>query len=62
MIKTESIETKRCPFCGGKASLICYEHYNHTQYFVECDDCHASIFHKKEKEAAIKALERRAND
>ena len=48
---------KKCPFCGGKASL----HANIYGYTVACDDyeCAVKTLNKISKEGAITAWNRR---
>lgn len=54
-------ELKPCPFCGGKAILE-KESNMYLWYFVKCKDCHGRSAKKMEKEKAIKAWERRADN
>ena len=30
---------RRCPFCGGEASVIAKVVYKHVLYYVQCKDC-----------------------
>ena len=41
---------RRCPFCGGKASL--YEDYS-SWWHVQCDNCGATTLKRRSGEEAI---------
>ena len=54
-------ELKRCPFCGGRASLI----LKGGSYFVKCNWCPGAVitdFVHQSKEEAIEAWNRRVNN
>lgn len=52
-------ELKTCPFCGSKAEI--YQHYD-SLWTVECVVCFAATWPRKNKEDAVEAWNRRANN
>ena len=53
---------KPCPFCGGEAKLINILNYYGDIYWVKCEECNAETPSDFEKDEAIAAWNRRAND
>lgn len=53
-----------CPFCGGKAFVSAKLPYfgEELTLAVVCEECNAASKHKRTKEEAIDAWNRRAND
>lgn len=58
------VELTKCPFCGGKAKLICFELYNadeeeeYETYSIECTECGVTTAFMS-KENVIECWERR---
>ena len=40
-------EVKPCPFCGGKAAVMCSQCEGETTVAVVCQACHTGIFRVK---------------
>ena len=53
---------KPCPFCGGEAKLKIIPKYYGDIYWVKCEECNAETPSDFEKDEAIEAWNRRAND
>lgn len=73
----ETVELKRCPFCGGKAEVYEYEAERaiydketlgfvdidrNTVYGVGCPQCGCIISDKKSEKQAVEYWNRRAED
>lgn len=59
----DGVVLKKCPFCGGEASLHSRCNYmetgNETMYFVKCDECKTESTWCYKKEKAINAWNNR---
>lgn len=55
---TNSIELKKCPFCGGEAKLNDVDHG--ILFFVSCKNCGAATFAANKSSIAEKSWNRRA--
>ena len=51
------MELKPCPFCGGRATLE-----GNDYFWVECTSCDAMTRGSEDKQKAIEAWNRRAED
>lgn len=60
--KIQGFEIKRCPFCGGSASLIRLGNKGSTHGWVECDNpaCNAEMPFQPTFEEAVELWNRRA--
>lgn len=54
---------RECPFCGNTATLMPFDVFGAKWFYVKCDKCNAEINDPApDKEKAIRAWNRRAND
>ena len=62
MPKDDCQKLRRCPFCGGEATIYENRHENITYgYSVACDNCCATVFADTEEEA-IEAWNKRVGE
>ena len=58
------MELKPCPFCGGMARAVIYHNREYTRisHYVKCELCDVHTPNYVQREIAIKAWNRRAED